>query len=153
MRAVVQRVVHARVKVAGAEIGRCGPGYLLYVAAHKHDLPEDAKKLASKIVNLRVLADSAGKMNLAISDVEGSSILAVSNFTLYGDASQQRRPSFMESAPYTLGQELFDLFIQELRSFGVATETGEFGANMEVESANDGPVTLIIDVGPSGPVE
>lgn len=151
MRVVVQRVLHASVRADCETIGRCGHGYLLYVAAHRRDLPEDAKKLAAKILTLRICGDSDGKMNLAVTDIEGSSILAISNFTLFGDSSKQRRPSFMESAPYERGKMLFDTFVEELRRLGVPTETGEFGAHMEVESVNNGPVTLILDVGPSGP--
>ena len=154
MRAIIQRVKSAEVRVDSMAIGRCGPGFLLYVAAHRDDTNSDAEKLAEKVSTLRLLADPDGKMNLALGDLPESDepqVLAISNFTLYGDASKQRRPSFMESAPYERGQVLFDHFVAKLKSLQIRTEVGEFGAHMEVESINDGPVTLVLDVGPSQP--
>lgn len=150
MRAVVQRVTNAAVRVDGRLVGSCGAGLLLLVAAHKGDTPADVAKLAEKIVTLRIFNDGEGKMNLALKDLSPKGeILAVSNFTVYGDASKQRRPSFMASAPYDQGKELFDLFVDALKSHDVGVETGEFGASMAVDLVNDGPVTLIVDVGPS----
>lgn len=152
MRAVVQRVRQASVWVEGKQAGQCGQGFLVLAAAHKRDTPADAAKLADRVLGLRVFADAEGKMNLSLADLPESDsprILAVSQFTLYGDAAKSRRPSFVESAPYDQGRELFDLFVAELRK-GASVETGVFGAMMQVELVNDGPVTLILDVGPSG---
>lgn len=152
MRAIVQRVSSATVAVDGREVGRCGPGLMLLVGVHKNDTPAEAKKLADKVVGLRIFNDHEGKMNLAISDFKNQDgeieydILAVSNFTVYGDTKKQRRPSFMESAGFEQGQELFDLFVTELRNLGVRTQTGIFGADMKVSILNDGPVTLVVDV-------
>lgn len=145
MRAVVQRVLSATVEVNGVIVGECGVGMLLLVAVHKADTEEHAKKLAQRIHGVRMFNDAEGKINLAISQIAGASILAVSNFTVYGDCSKSRRPSFSESAGYDQGRFLFDLFIAELRNIGVKVGTGEFGAEMTVRLANDGPVTLIID--------
>ncbi|MCE9559316.1 MAG: D-tyrosyl-tRNA(Tyr) deacylase [Armatimonadetes bacterium] len=145
MRAVVQRVLSATVEVNGVIVGECGVGMLLLVAVHKADTEEHAKKLAQRIHGVRMFNDAEGKINLAISQIAGASILAVSNFTIYGDCFKSRRPSFSESAGYDQGRFLFDLFIAELRNIGVKVGTGEFGAEMTVRLANDGPVTLIID--------
>jgi D-tyrosyl-tRNA(Tyr) deacylase len=108
-----------------------------------------AAKLAEKLANLRIFSDPEGKMNLSILDCapHGSpQVLAISNFTVYGDTKKNRRPSFVESAPYERGRELFDIFVARLREIGLATETGEFGADMQVSLVNDGPVTVIVDV-------
>ena len=151
MRAVLQRVSRASASVADRVVGRCGPGYLVLVGVHRSDTQRDAEKLAEKIATLRVLADAAGKMNLSLKDAPQlgpAQVLAVSNFTVYGDATSQRRPSFMDSAPYAHGEYLFIAFVTALRNLGIAVETGEFGADMQIESINDGPVTLVIDVGP-----
>lgn len=145
MRAVIQRVLRASVEVDGQVVGQCGQGYLLLVAAGKQDTPATAKKMASKVHTLRIFEDGEGKMNLALPDI-GGEVLAVSNFTVYGDASQQRRPSFMAAAPFEEGRVLFDLFVQELRALGPKVETGIFGADMKVELVNDGPVTLVLEV-------
>jgi len=149
MRAVVQRVLRASVSVDGKVIGSCGRGYVLLVAAHKDDTEANAKKLAEKISTLRVFNDADGKMNIALADLpaqEEPQVLAVSNFTVYGDAAGQRRPSFVQAAPYAEGERLFHAFVKHLRGLGVRTETGEFGADMQVELVNDGPVTLILEV-------
>ncbi len=148
MRAIVQRVSRASVTVEGAVVGRCDRGFLLLVAAHKDDSEQEAAKLAEKIVNLRIFSDGEGKMNLSLPDV-GGSVLAVSNFTVYGDASKQRRPSFMQAAGFERGKELFDSFVERLRARDIDVETGVFGAHMEVDLLNDGPVTLIVDVSPT----
>jgi D-aminoacyl-tRNA deacylase len=146
----VQRVSSAKVEVEGKVIGRCGQGLLLLVGIHRDDTEADAGKLAEKLSNLRIISDSEGKMNLSILDspaTPGSAqVLAISNFTVYGDTKKNRRPSFVESAPYERGRELFDLFVARLRSIGIQTETGEFGADMQVSLVNDGPVTVIVDV-------
>ncbi|MBS1718496.1 MAG: D-tyrosyl-tRNA(Tyr) deacylase [Armatimonadetes bacterium] len=148
MRAVLQRVQWAKVRVDDEVVGQCGPGFLLLVAAHREDDEARVRKLADRVAKIRLFNDAEGKMNLALSELPDSGqpqVLAVSNFTVYGDAMSGRRPSFTESAPYDEGKRLFDLFVAELSGLGVRTETGVFGAMMEVESVNDGPVTLVID--------
>jgi D-tyrosyl-tRNA(Tyr) deacylase len=151
MRAVVQRVSSAQVSVEGVVVSEIGRGLLVLVAAHKQDAEHDAVKLADRILGLRIFNDTTGKLNLSLADIQGgeAAILAVSNFTLYGDAGRSRRPSFVEAAPYDRGKELFDLFTHSLESAPRTVATGVFGANMQVALVNDGPVTLIIDVGPS----
>ena len=149
MRAVIQRVTGGSVTVGDRLVGKCGKGFVLLVGAHKDDTDANAKKLAEKISTLRIFNDDAGKMNIALADLppqDEAQILAISNFTVYGDASGQRRPSFVQAAPYQEGERLFHLFVDQLRSLGIKTETGEFGADMQVELVNDGPVTLILDV-------
>ncbi len=145
MRAVIQRVKSASVLIDNKTVGKCGVGLLALVAAHKKDTAESAAKMATKLATLRVFNDDAGKMNLALADVPNSGVLAVSNFTVYGDASGQRRPSFVEAAPFEDGQRLFDHFVASLRAQNVAVETGVFGADMQVELLNDGPVTIILE--------
>lgn len=153
MRGVVQRVSQAEVRVGGSVVGRCGPGLLVLVAAHRLDTEADARKFADRVQGLRVFGDSNGKMNLSLKDLPPSDapqVLAVSNFTVYGDTASGRRPSFVESAPYDRGESLFSSFVDALRALGVTVETGVFGAHMEVASVNDGPVTVLIDVPPTG---
>jgi D-aminoacyl-tRNA deacylase len=145
VRLVVQRVAWAQVSVGGEVVGRCGTGFLVLAAAGRGDDAATARKAADRVWGLRVLADEAGKMNLSLRDVPGTSVLAVSNFTLYGDCSQ-RRPSFTAAAPYEEGEALFGEFVSELRRLGAAVETGVYGADMQVELQNDGPVTLVVDV-------
>ena len=139
----------------GREVGRCGYGLALLVGVHRDDAEAHAKKMAEKIANLRIFGDHEGKMNLSLMDFpspEGAptqfenDVLAVSNFTVYGDTKKNRRPSFVESAPYDKGSELFDMFVSELRSLGIGVQTGVFGANMQVALINDGPVTVVVDV-------
>jgi D-aminoacyl-tRNA deacylase len=155
MRAIVQRVSAATVRVDGREVGRCGYGLMLLVGIHKDDTEREAKKLAEKIATLRIFGDAEGKMNLALTDFPAKGaptpmyefgVLAVSNFTVYGDASKSRRPSFTDSAGFEQGRALFDLFVQELRALNIEAQTGMFGANMEVALLNDGPVTVVVDV-------
>ena len=148
MRAITQRVSAATVQVDGREVGRCGRGLMLLVGIHKNDTIDQAKKLAQKVNSLRIFNDHEGKMNLSLQDFkdEPYEILAVSNFTVYGDAKKSNRPSFTNSAPYALGEELFNAFISELRTLGIPTQTGTFGADMQVSLINDGPVTVILDV-------
>ncbi len=158
MRVVVQRVAMAGVRVDGKEVGRCGPGLLLLVGIHTADDEAKVQKMAKKIVGLRIFNDAQGKMNLALTDFPfdgpagpaaplfDKSILAVSNFTVYGDASKSRRPSFTESASFDKGKELFDRFVVEVRTLGVEVQTGIFGAHMDVSLVNDGPVTLVVDL-------
>lgn len=145
MRAVVQRVSEASVNVDGATVGRCGVGLLVLVAAHRDDTEANADKLADRVAGLRIFSDAEGKMNLSLADVEGS-VLAISNFTLYGDATKNRRPSFIESAPYADGERLYEAFVAALARRGVPVETGVFGAHMDVSLVNDGPVTIVLDV-------
>lgn len=141
----------ASVSVEGREIGRCGPGLLVLVGVHRDDTEVQAKLLADRLLGLRIFSDPQGKMNLAIRDFplpQGGfdlEILAVSNFTVYGDA-KSRRPSFTASAGFELGKSLFDAFVGEVRALGGAVQTGEFGADMRVSLVNDGPVTLVVDV-------
>lgn len=145
MRAVVQRVSRASVTVDGQVTGQCSKGLLVLLAAGREDTEAHAAKMADKIGTLRIFNDAAGKMNFALGDV-GGTVLAVSNFTVYGDASKQRRPSFMDAAPYERGEELFECFVSELKKSGIHVETGVFGAHMDVELVNDGPVTIVVEV-------
>lgn len=145
MRAVVQRVSEASVNVDGAKVGRCGVGLLVLVAAHRDDTEANADKMADRVAGLRIFGDAEGKMNLSLADVEGS-VLAISNFTLYGDATKNRRPSFIEAAGYADGERLFEAFVAALVRRGVPVETGVFGAHMDVTLVNDGPVTIVLDV-------
>jgi D-tyrosyl-tRNA(Tyr) deacylase len=154
MRAIVQRVSAATVRVDGKEVGRCGHGLMLLVGVHRDDTDAQAKKLAEKVSTLRIFNDEEGKMNRALVDFPQPDptrgyeydVLAVSNFTVYGDARKNRRPSFTESAPYEQGQALFERFVRELRALNVDVQTGVFGAHMEVSLINDGPVTIVLDV-------
>ncbi len=149
MRAVVQRVSSASVTVEGEVVGRCGRGLLVLAAAHKDDTEADAVKLADRVYGLRIFNDAEGKMNLSLEDLgelPEPEILAISNFTLYGDALKSRRPSFVQSAGFDQGQMLFERFVSALRERYPRTQTGVFGAHMDVELVNDGPVTLVIDV-------
>lgn len=129
-------------------MGRCGPGFLVLAAAHRDDDTKKAEKLADRIAGLRIFNDGDGKMNLALKDLppsEEPQILAVSNFTVYGDCAKSRRPSFVEAAPYDVGEKLFGEFVAALRGFGVSVETGVFGADMRVRLENDGPVTVVVE--------
>ena len=144
MRAVVQRVREARVRVDGQIVGEIGSGLLALIAIARDDGPEDVAYLAAKIRDLRIFDDADGKMNLALSDA-GGSILAVSQFTLYGDVRRGRRPSFDRAAGADAGRVLFDALVIELRSTGLPVATGVFQAHMDVELVNDGPVTILLD--------
>jgi D-tyrosyl-tRNA(Tyr) deacylase len=144
VRAIVQRVSSATVSVDGRIVGQCGVGLLVLVAAHKNDSEANADKMADRIKGLRIFNDSDGKMNLSLAEVEGG-VLAVSNFTAYGETAKGRRPSFVESAPYDHGELMFNRFVTSLKTLGVRVETGEFGANMKVALVNDGPVTVIVE--------
>ena len=141
----------ASVSVGGREVGRCGPGLLLLVGIHREDAEAEAKQLADRVMGLRIFNDPQGKMNLSIRDFPQTrggfelEILAVSNFTVYGDA-KSRRPSFTASAGFEQGRALFDRFVEEVRLLGGSIQTGEFGADMRVSLVNDGPVTLVVDV-------
>jgi D-tyrosyl-tRNA(Tyr) deacylase len=149
VRAVVQRVSEAVVRVDGETVGQCGRGLVVLVAAHKEDALANAAKMADRVMGLRIFNDGDGKMNLSIRDLmaqgEPVGVLAVSNFTVYGETAKNRRPSFIDAAAYEKGRILFDAFVSELRGLGCRTETGEFGADMQVSLINDGPVTVILD--------
>lgn len=144
MRAVVQRVSSARVEVAGKPVGSIGTGLLAFVGVARDDVDDDARITASKIAGLRVFNDDDGAMNRSLLDV-GGGVLAVSQFTLYGDVRKGRRPSFVDAAPGETARPLFDRVVELLRRDGIAVETGVFGASMQVELTNDGPVTILID--------
>ncbi len=144
MRAVLQRVSRARVIVDGSVTGEIGPGLVVLMAVGREDVSATAAAMAEKIVNLRIFADEQGKMNRSLLDT-GGAILAISQFTLYGDARGQRRPSFIQAAPPELGKALYDEFVVALRALGVRVETGVFQAHMSLELTNDGPVTILLD--------
>ena len=144
MRAVVQRVAEAAVRAGDQVVGQIGTGLLVLVAAHQHDTPADAAWMAEKLVYLRIFEDDAGKMNLALRDVGGEA-LVISQFTLYGDARKGRRPNFMSAAPPDVAAPLVEQVAEGLRSYGIRTATGRFGAHMHVSLVNDGPVTLVLD--------
>lgn len=144
MRAVVQRVTRGSVVVEGSVTGKIGRGLVVLLGVGLGDSAEDACYLADKVANLRVFEDEQGKMNFSVQDIRGS-VLAVSQFTLYGDSRKGRRPGFSEAAPPGEARPLYELFVQELVKMGVAVETGQFREHMLVEIANDGPVTLLLD--------
>ncbi|HKM90663.1 MAG TPA: D-aminoacyl-tRNA deacylase [Candidatus Acidoferrales bacterium] len=144
MRAVIQRVSRARVVVEGRETGAIGAGMLVLLGVGKEDTPADAAYLAEKSAHLRIFEDENGKMNRSLLETKGGA-LVVSQFTLYGDARGQRRPSFLEAAPPELASALYEEFVKHLRSLGVPVETGVFRAHMELELVNDGPVTILLD--------
>jgi D-tyrosyl-tRNA(Tyr) deacylase len=144
MRAVVQRVTSARVVVAGAATGEISAGLMVLLAVGREDTAATAASMAEKIVNLRIFGDEQGKMNRSLLDV-GGAVLAVSQFTLYGDARGQRRPSFIHAAPPELGKALYEEFVRALQALGVRVATGVFQTHMSVEIVNDGPVTILLD--------
>jgi D-tyrosyl-tRNA(Tyr) deacylase len=146
VRVVLQRVTRAEVRVAGRVAGRIGPGFLVLIGFAPSDTEAALTWMAEKIVGLRVFADDQGKMNRDLAETNGS-LLVVSQFTLYGDASKGRRPSFITAAGPDIAIPLYERFVALLREkgTGIPVETGEFGAMMEVELVNDGPVTLILE--------
>jgi D-aminoacyl-tRNA deacylase len=144
VRAVIQRVGRARVQVDGETVGEIGAGLLALIGVAGDDGPADVAYVAGKIRELRVFDDEGGKMNRALADV-GGTVLAVSQFTLYGDSRKGRRPSFDRAAPAETGRILFDAVVAELRAAGVAVQTGTYRAHMQVELINDGPVTILVD--------
>lgn len=144
MRAVVQRVISSSVSVDGNVIGKIDKGFNVLIGLSKDDNLDDLNYIKDKIINLRVFHDENDKMNLSLLDVNGD-ILAISQFTLYGDCRKGRRPNFMEAKGGDEAKELYDEFIKLLRSSGLKVETGEFGAEMKVEIINDGPVTILLD--------
>ena len=150
MKAVIQRAVSASVTLkATGERRTIGPGLMTLLGIAHGDTEADARWLAEKLVGLRVFEDAEGKMNRALSDLDnGGAMLIVSQFTLLGDARKGRRPSFTGAAPPDIAVPLYEAFVQAVRALGVSVQTGEFGADMLVEIANDGPVTLIVESPP-----
>jgi D-aminoacyl-tRNA deacylase len=144
MRAVVQRVSAAAVRVGNQVVGRTGPGLLAFVGVANEDGPADVQYIASKIRELRIFPDDQGKMNRSVTDT-GGSVLVVSQFTLQADCRKGRRPSFDAAAQPALAQALYEAVVQTLRTGGLSVETGEFQADMDVELVNDGPVTILLD--------
>ncbi len=144
MRAVLQRVRRAKVTVDGTVVGEVAHGLLVLLGITHADTIDDARKLADRTVGLRIFADAEGKMNRSVADV-GGGVLVVSQFTLYGDCRKGRRPSFIHAAPPELAIPLYEGYIEAIRALGVPAATGKFGAMMDVELVNDGPVTLILD--------
>jgi D-tyrosyl-tRNA(Tyr) deacylase len=144
MRAVVQRVRHARVVVGDEVAGAIGTGLVVLLGIAPEDTPEAAEWLADKIVGLRIFADDEGKMNRSVAEV-GGAVLVVSQFTLYGDCRKGRRPSFIGAAGPEIAVPRYEAFIDAVRALGVPVATGRFGAMMQVELINDGPVTLILE--------
>jgi len=144
MRAVVQRVSRASVKAGGELTGEIGPGLLVLLAVGQEDTEADADYLADKVGGLRIFEGDAGKMNLSVIDVQAA-VLAVSQFTLFGDVRRGKRPSFDAAARPELARELYDYFVERVRAFGLRCETGRFQAMMDVELVNNGPVTILVD--------
>lgn len=144
MRAVIQRVSRARVTVAGEVTGEIKRGLLVLLGVSTSDTEADAAYLADKVTGLRIFEDDQEKMNLSVADVKGE-VLAVSQFTLYGDSRKGKRPSFDGAARPELAKQLYELFVKKIRAAGLPCETGRFQAMMEVELVNDGPVTILLD--------
>jgi D-aminoacyl-tRNA deacylase len=144
MRAVVQRVTRARVTVGDRLVGECGPGVLVLLGIAPDDGAAEASWVADKVANLRIFNDAEGKMNLSLLDTAGAA-LVVSQFTLYGDARKGRRPSFIRAAQGPEAEALYEDVVAAFRALGIDTATGEFGAMMDVELVNEGPVTILLD--------
>jgi D-tyrosyl-tRNA(Tyr) deacylase len=144
MRAVVERVTEARVRIADETVGEIGAGLLVLLGVARDDFQEDADYLADKTINLRIFADEEGKMNLSLLDTNGA-MLVVSQFTLCGDARKGRRPSYIDAAEPEKANALYEYFVERVRARGVKVETGVFQAMMKVGLVNDGPVTILLD--------
>ena len=144
MRAVVQRVTNADVKIDGRVNGKIDDGLLVLLGVGNGDTEEDMKYIADKIIKLRIFRDEHDKMNLSLEDV-GGSMLVISQFTLYGDCSHGRRPYFGNAMEPVSANEMYEKFVAYIREQGIHTETGEFGADMKVSLTNDGPVTIILE--------
>jgi D-aminoacyl-tRNA deacylase len=144
MRAVVQRVSHAKVTVGAEIVGEIGIGLLVLLGVSHADATKDADYLAEKIVGLRIFEDSNGKMNLSVAEVSGA-LMVVSQFTLYGDTRRGKRPSFDAAAPPEQARELYQYFAEKIRASGLRCETGRFQETMQVELVNEGPVTILLD--------
>ncbi|MBR4081057.1 MAG: D-tyrosyl-tRNA(Tyr) deacylase [Clostridia bacterium] len=144
MRCVIQRVTRASVTVGEELVGQIGRGYMILIGVSAEDTDKDLRYMAEKVPNLRIFEDEAGKMNLSIKDV-GGEILAVSQFTLYGDARGGRRPSFSTAARPEQANALYEQLVKAWRAQGIHVETGRFRAEMQVSLVNDGPVTMLMD--------
>jgi len=144
MRAVLQRVTRASVRVSGETVGEIGAGLLVLLGVARDDAAADARYLVEKIVGLRIFDDAEGRLNLSLAET-GGGLLVVSQFTLYGDVRRGRRPSWIEAAPPEAAVGLYELFVAEARKTIGRVETGSFRASMEVELVNDGPVTMLLD--------
>ena len=144
MRAVVQRVSRAKVSIKGKITGEIGHGLLVLLGVSAGDTRADADYLADKVIGLRIFEDAGGRMNLSVANV-GGAILAVSQFTLYGDVRRGKRPSFDAAAPPQPARELYEYFVEKIRSAGLKCETGQFQEMMQVELVNEGPVTILLD--------
>jgi len=144
MRAVLTRVNSASVTIDGEVVGKIGKGFLILLGVGPEDTPDHCRYLAQKALGLRVFEDEQGKMNLGLEQV-GGQVLVVSQFTLYGNCRKGRRPSFTDAADPALGERLYEQFLKECEALGFAPQHGHFGADMQVESINDGPVTLLLD--------
>lgn len=144
MRAVVQRVTRAKVSVGKEIVGEIGRGVLVLLGVSVRDSDKDAVYLAEKVLNLRIFEDAENKMNLSLLDIKGQ-LLVVSQFTLYGDATRGRRPSFIDAAPPERANRLYETFVAEARKQITKVATGRFQAMMDVELVNDGPVTILLD--------
>ena len=144
MRAVLTRVKYASVTIDGEVVGKIGRGFLILLGVGPEDTEETARFLAEKALKLRIFEDENGKMNLGLEQV-GGQVLVVSQFTLYGNCRKGRRPSFTEAAPPELGDQLYEYFLECCTQLGYPPQHGRFGADMQVSSVNDGPVTLILD--------
>jgi D-tyrosyl-tRNA(Tyr) deacylase len=145
VRAVIQRVIEARVTVEHEVVGQIGPGLCILLGVGKEDGDEHAKSLADKVRGLRIFQDDQGKMNRSITDI-GGELLVVSQFTLYGDCRKGNRPSFSDAAPAAEAERLYQFFTQTLRDAGFKVATGQFQSRMKVSLVNDGPVTLILEI-------
>ena len=144
MRAVIQRVTHASVKVDGVVTGQIKKGLLVFLAVCDDDTNKDLEYMADKVAGLRIFEDGDGKMNLSVSDI-GGEILAVSQFTLYGDCRKGKRPSFVSAGEPNYANSMYEEFIKNLKEKGLPVAKGVFGADMKVELLNDGPVTILLD--------
>ena len=144
MRAVVQRVKRAEVRVNGQAVGNVGAGMLVLLGIGKEDTLKEAQSLADKVINLRIFDDQDSRMNLSLLETNGG-LLCVSQFTLYGDCRKGRRPSYDRAAQPEMACQLYEAFVAAVRASGIAVETGQFQAMMDVELVNDGPVTLLLD--------
>jgi D-aminoacyl-tRNA deacylase len=144
VRLVVQRVARAEVRVGGTTVASGGPGLMVLVGVGVDDSPDQPRKLAEKVYQLRIFEDAEGKMNLSLADV-GGEVVVVPQFTLYGDTSRGRRPSWIKAAPPEVAEERVEAFAAALASLGARVQTGAFREHMEVELVNDGPVTLVLE--------
>lgn len=144
MRALIQRVKFAQVEVNQEVLAQIGPGLLVFLGVARSDTATDVAWLAGKVARLRIFADEAGKMNLSVREIDGS-VLVVSQFTLYGDVRRGNRPGFELAALPPLAESLYDDFCQQLRCQGIPVQTGQFGADMQVQLNNDGPVTIWLE--------